>query len=200
MPERREALAGDEPLLARLEALEIYTHGATWVREMLLRRSGTLIVLHPASGRAFKLRYTHVARCFHLFSLIQIAIGTRLPGGREPNPAIVAAARGDSHDAVGDEAWWHYGDPRSKTANLQASIWGEAMTRSIPVIDGVQVILLWPPLLQGRGWSHGFFGPHLHALPANVTIDEELSPESAQSWLETLGVRERPRRKWWWPW
>lgn len=200
MPEQRTALARDEDLLARLERLEPYTHGATWVREMLMRSSGTLIILHAASGRGFKLHYRDVARCFHLFSLIQIAIGTRLPDGREPDPAVVAAVRGDSRENVSDVAWWHYGDPRSKAANLQASIWGEAMTRSIPVVNGAQVMLLWPPLLQSRSWSHAFFGPHLDALPADVSIEEELSPESVQSWLETLGVKSRSHRRWWWPW
>lgn len=200
MPEHRKKLAEDLELLNRLESLESYTHGASWVREMLLRSSGTLIVLHPPSGAGIRLRYENVATCFHLFSLLQTAIGTRMTGGREPDAAIAAAARGKSSDKVSDEAWWHYGDPRSKTADVRASIRGEALVRSIPTVNGVQVMLLWPPMLESRSWDGAFFGPHLDALAADVVVEEQLSPDSCQAWFKALGIRAGPRRKGWWPW
>ena len=126
----------------------------------------------------------------HLFSLLQAAVGTRLPGGRQPDPKIAAVARGQTDDDDGyDEAWWHYGDPRSKTPDLRESIWGEGLLTEIPIVNGSRVMLLWPPIMQSRTWGSGFFGPHLQALPANVVVEEELSPESAREWSQALGIR-----------
>jgi hypothetical protein len=188
MPAERQRLVEDLELLERLADLENYSHGPGWVREALLRSSGTLIVLHPPSGVGFKLRYENVATNFHLMSLVQTAIGTRIPGGREPDPKIAAAARGQTNDDVDDEAWWHYGDPRSKTPELRKSIWGEGLVTEIPMINGARVMLLWPPILESRGWGRGFFGPHLQASPADVVVEEELSPEGRRAWFEALGM------------
>jgi hypothetical protein len=194
----RATLSEDVALLDRLAVLEQYTAGAAWIREMLLRSSGSLILLHPASGRGFRLRYTNVATCFHLFSLLQTAIGEQLPDGRKPDPQVAASARGQSTEKVSDEAWWHYGDPRSKAAELRASIWGEALVREIPVIEGERVMLLWPPLLPSRTWDSSFFGPQLDALQPDVVIDAELSTADSAEWFRKLGIR-RTRRSWW-PW
>jgi hypothetical protein len=189
LPDERETLVEDLEFLERLADIEGYSNGPGWVREALLRSSGTLIALHPPSGSGLKLRYENVATCFHLFSLLQTAVGTRMPGGRQPDPAIAARARGQTDDDVYDEAWWHYGDPTWKTADLHHSIWGEGLVREIPVINGSPVMLLWPPIMESRSWDAGFFGPHLQALPANVAVEEELSPESCQAWLRTLGIK-----------
>jgi hypothetical protein len=198
-PERRAELAQDMELLDRLEELESRSHGAVWVREMLLRRSGSLVLLHQPSGLGFRLRYENVANCFHLFSLIQTAIGRRIPGGRRPDAAIAAAARSQPSARLVDEAWWHYGDHRSQTAHIGASIWGEASVLSIPSVNGVQVIVLWPPILAGRTWDCAFFGPALEALPPDVVVEEQLTAASARSWFDRLGIEAGGRRKWW-PW
>lgn len=191
MPARREVMAGDAQLLARLEALEDLEecgHGAMWVHSALLRASGALVVLHPPSATGFRLRYTNVAWCFHLFSLIQTALGERVPGGRRPDPLVTRAARGDADEDVSDTAWWHYGAPDSPTPEIGASIWGESMVRAIPVVDGVQVLLLWPPILGSRGWNGGFFGPHLEALPSDVVVEQELTRAECKAWLDRLGI------------
>jgi len=187
-PTLRAELAQDEQLLERLEELEAFSHGALWLSELLRRASGPLIVLHSHSGAGFRLRYENVASCFHLFSLIQTALGDRVAGGRAPDPAIVEAARGRSNEQLSDEAWWHYGDPRSSTADIGASIWGEAMVRSIPYVDEVQVVLLWPPLLGSRSWDSGFFGPALEAAAPDVVVEQELSPEACRALFIQLGV------------
>jgi hypothetical protein len=125
MPARRESLGQDLQLLERLDRLGGLSHGATWVREALLKSSGALILLHPPSRKGVRIVYTNVANCFHLFSLLQTAIGTRIPGGRIPDAEITRVARGQSSEQVSDEAWWHYGSPYSNNADLTASIWGE---------------------------------------------------------------------------
>lgn len=188
MPAERQKLVQDLEFLERLADLESYSHGPGWLREALLRSSGTLIVLHPPTGVGCRLRYENVATNFHLISLLQTAIGTRIPGGREPDPKIAAAARGQTNDDVDDEAWWHYGDPRSKTPELRASISGEGLVTEIPVINGARVMLLWPPIIESRSWDRGFFGPHLQALPANVILEENLSPGASRAWFEALDI------------
>ena len=194
MPGRRTELAQDMRLLDRLQELESHSHGAVWVREMLLRRSGSLVLLHQPSGMGFRLRYENVASCFHLFSLIQTAIGRRIPDGRRPDPAIAAAARGRPSRRLMDEAWWHYSNHRSLTADIGASIWGEASVLSIESLDGVQVIVLWPPIVASRMWDSAFFGPPVEALPPDVVVEEELSAENARSWFDRLEIEPGGRR------
>jgi hypothetical protein len=198
IPQLRATLSEDLPLLERLAELEEHTIGAAWIRETLLRSTGSLIVLHVSSGRGFRLHYRNVATCFHLFSLLQTAIGEQLPGGRKPDPLITAAARGKSPDDVKDEAWWHYGDPRSKVADLKASIWGEGLVREIPVIDGERIMLAWPPLLASRTWDSAFFGPQLDAVQPDVVIEAELSTADSSALFQKLGISQAKRK--WWPW
>lgn len=200
LPERRAALAGDAALVGRLEGLQAYSHGATWIYRMLLCCSGALVVLHPPSGKGLQLRYENVANAFHLFSLLQIAVGERLPGGRRPDKAVIAAAKGEAQAGTAhDRAWWHYGNPHAKTPALGASIWGEGSIREIPIVKGARVMLLWPPILQSRGWNSGFFGPHLQQMPSDVVLDGELTRQESQTWFEELGL-EFPKGRKWWPW
>jgi len=187
LPDLREAMFSDSAVLARLDELRSYSPGAWWVHEALIKTSGTLVALHPPTGTGLRLRFTNVSNCFHLFTLLQTAVGTRIPGGRLRAGAITR----------GDDAWWHYGSPRSPKADLGASIWGEGLVREIPRVDGELVILLWPPVLQGRAWDAGFFGPHLDAMPAEATLERMLTPEESRAWLEKLGVARAQKR--WWP-
>jgi hypothetical protein len=188
LPAERERLARNAELMDRLERLQAYSHGATWIREALLRTSGTLIVLHPPTAQGYELAYENVANCFHLFSLVQVAIGAKLPGGRPNDDAISAACRGKGMRAVHDQAFWHYGDPYCSTPSLQGSVWGEATVRSLPAIEGVRVLLLWPPLLATRSWDSGFFGPHLEALPADISVRRALTRDECSIWMKRLGI------------
>jgi hypothetical protein len=182
----KSTLSQDLPLLDRLAVLEEYTAGAAWIREALLRSSGSLILLHAPSRRAFQLEYANVATCFHLFSLLQTAVGEQIPGGRKPDPLIANVARGNSQEKVTDEAWWHYGDPRSKVASVAAMIFGEGLVREIPTVAGERVIVLWPPMLASRGWDSSFFGPQLDALKPNALVRAELSTADSAAWADPL--------------
>lgn len=195
LPALRAALANDAALLERLGELQAVSHGAVWVREALLKSSGTIVFLHPPSATGLRLRYTNVSNCFHLFSLLQTAIGESIPGGRAPSAMIARVARGTSTEAVDDEAWWHYGNAKSKRAELATSIWGESLVRDILTVDGAQVILAWPPLLQARAWDGGFLGPHLEAMPANAIVEGPLSTSENEAWLKRLGIRVQ--KQWW---
>jgi len=197
LPAQRLALGRDAALVERLDELRSRTPGAWWVYEALLKSSGTLVLLHPPSGTGLRLVYANVSHGFHLFSLLQTAVGASLPGGREPDEAVAGVARGKSGDTISDEAWWHYGAPRSPKPDSAATIRGEDLVSEIPHVDGEQVVLLWPPILPSRSWDSGFFGPHLEAMPADATVERMLTAEECKAWLETLGVGRR--RKSWWP-
>jgi hypothetical protein len=195
LPDLRMQAGADSGLVAQLGELQELTPGAGWVRQALIARSDALIVLHVPSGRGLRLRYDNVANCFHLFTLIQGAVGQCLPGGREPNRFIVDMARCITliEDAT-DEAWWHYGRPHAAEPDLTTQIFGEAWVGDIPRVDGVQVILLWPPILNSRTWHTGFFSPQLFAMPASVVVEGELSAQEYQDWLTKAGpgsARER---------
>jgi len=185
LPAQRAAMGQDAALLARLDELTDYSHGAWWVREALSKSSGTLVLLHPPSGTGLRLRYANVSNCFQLFTLLQTAVGARMPGGRE-RAAVTS----------GDHAWWHYGTALSPKADLRASVWGEGLVREIPRVDGEPVILLWPMILQERGWDDGFLGPHLEAMPASASVERMLTPDESRAWLGKMGIG-RPRRRWW---
>ena len=189
LPELRAELARDTALVERLDDLRGHSPGAWWVFEALLKSSGTLVLLHPPSGVGLRLRYENVSNCFHLFSLLQTAVGTRIPGGQ--------AREGPPPD--GDQAWWHYGDPRSPRADMGASIWGEHLASEIPRVDGQQVMLLWPMILANRGWDLAFLGPHLDASPASAAVEATLTPDESKAWLDELHVT-RHQRPWWKRW
>jgi len=213
-PDRRLELSNDDLLLNRLAGLESLNVGICWVAEALRRSSGNLVLLHPESGKGVRVRYENVSTCFHLFTLLQLAIGDRIPGGQIPDRSVAEVVSGRLPEHIEDRAWWHYGDPHSRSPNLVASIWGEMSVRSIPTINESQVVLLWSPILADRGWNSDFFGPHLAALPASVTLERELNSSDVQLWFSASGIgtpeltptseaekppapAERSRRRWW---
>ncbi|MFC4158616.1 hypothetical protein [Chitinimonas lacunae] len=184
----RQELARDSELCQRLRALEVYAHGTRWVHEALIRQSGNLLVLMPQDKKGLRIRYQNVGNCFHLFSLFQCTVGTSLPGGRAPDPAITAIAQGEYSDWGSDDAWWHYGSPTATEPDLLSSIWGEGPVSHIPTIKGEPVMLLWPPIFARRSWDTTFYGPPIEAMPPRVVIEQELSEAECVQWLAELGI------------
>lgn len=187
LPELRARWADSETRMLRLAQLEGYGYAFSWVREVIERHSGPLTVLHVESRQGYRVHYHNIANCFHLFSLLQCRLGTLLPGGKTPDQTILAVALGEDGRAS-DHSWWHYGWPQHTKPEPLFPIWGEGRTRDLPQVDGEALILLWPVSTQ-RGWDTGFFGPHLDALPADLTIERALSPEEVAQKLRQLGVR-----------
>ncbi len=188
MPQERALAAGNKALMAQLAELQDYTPGAAWVRQVLLSRSDDLLVLHLPSRQVFRLRYENIVNCFHLFTLIQAAFGERLPGGHTPNRFIIDMARCVTVAEEGnDEPWWRYQTVRPDEPGL-ADISGEASVETISRIDGRQVILLSPVVEGAALWDTSFFTPQLFAMPANVVLEEALTPSEAEEWFAKAGV------------
>ncbi len=182
----RLALAKDEEFNATLTNRESDSHAITWIRELISRRSGDLYVVHAETRRVCHLRFTNVARCYHVFSLLQSVLGSALPGGRIPNEAVSLAARGQSEEPVTDRASWHFQTGGAQPSMAKA-VWGEepveAMRRGD---DDTYAVSLWEPLLGDRAWSSSVFGPALEAAPADMRFIAELKGPDAEAWAERV--------------
>lgn len=197
-PSLLQKMAHDREAIAELERVEYASPGPMWVLELLRKRSGTLVVIHVERGRGVHVSYQNLSNCFHLFTLLQAALAdAKMPGAKRVSLHLLAVARGEAMDECHDEAWWHYGAGTSPAADLGDSIWGEANPDTIPEIDGQQVILLWPMIIQSRQWGAGFFGPLLQAAPPAVTVTSELTDEELNQWWEKLNLRKIEPQPWW---
>ena len=181
MPDFVKTISQDAGILNRIEFIESYSHGFTWVNEVLLRQSGTILLLHTDSRRGWMMDYENVTNCFHLFSLIQnVAVGV-IPGApSEREPILLESSTSGEFCEAGDTAWWHYGDPLSNEPAVEAMIFGEMYVASIPEVDGQKVILLWPSILESRGWDAGFFGPCIESSKPTSKIASELPEDVAK--------------------
>jgi hypothetical protein len=206
-PELRDRLRSSPEVMQELERIEPFSFGVTWVSSLLRFRSGTLLVLHVASRKGFRATYANLQNCFHLFTLLQHVLEGRLPDAQRTSAEVVAVAEGKSMANVSDSAWWHYGPGNVPEANLMAPVWGEMSPEIIPLIDGVQVLLLWPSQLAGRSWDGSFFMPIIQAAPPSATILDELSAQEIDEWWGKLGLpmtvtkpivpTEPSSRPWW---
>ena len=197
-PTLLQQMANNSDVVAELERVEYASAGPMWVLELLRKRSGTLVVLHVEQRRGVRLSYRNLSNCFHLFTLLQAALSDeKMPGAKRVSSRLLAVATGQAMEDCHDEAWWHYGVGTCPTADLGGSIWGEANPDSIPEIDGQQVILLWPMVINSRQWGAGFFGPFLQASPPAVTVTGELTDAEVSQWVEKLNLPEiTPKRGW----
>lgn len=178
----------DQPnVIEELERIEHFSAGPMWVLELLRKRSGELVVIHVEARAGYRVAYKNLSNCFHMFTLLQIAMAdTKLPGTRKVSKRLRAVASGEKQDDLSDEAWWHYGIGTCSEADLSSSIWGEAGLDSIVEVDGEQIVLLWPTTLESRQWGAGFFGPSIQASPPSVQVLRRLSDTEVAKWCERL--------------
>lgn len=187
-PKERRRLAQTPEIRGEFERIEHLSYGATWVMHLLRQCSGELVVLNAAHRKGAIVHYKNISNCFHLFTLLQGAVADIMPDAQQPPEDVLAIARGEASGAGHDHAWWHYGQGDCPKAEMGASIWGEGAPDSIARIDGVQVILLWPPLLGSRSWDSGFFSPVLEASLPSVEVARELSADELAAWRARLGL------------
>lgn len=193
------SLRCDEEAHKVLTVAENWSPGPMWVMEIVRQRSGEMIVLHGVEKKGFNVRYENLSNCFHLFTLLQGALGNKMPGGRKAAERALAVALGDEYEKVHDQAWWHFGQGTSASPELATMVFGEATLESIEKVDGVQVLLLWPPILESRSWDGGFFSPYLAAAPPSVRIVAELDNMEIEKWRKRLKLKDSRKRRWWKP-
>jgi hypothetical protein len=188
LPELRTQIAQQPNLMEELEFHAPWAVGVYWVYELVRKCSGTLLVIHATEQKGVRVSYENLSNCFHLFTLLQGALSGSMPGARQPSKQALAVAQGRSDEECHDAAWWHYGIGASPQPDMMTSVFGEPSPAEIPQIEGTQVLLLWPPIMQSRSWSSGFFGPRLDAAPPSVKVLEHLSSAEVEQWYRRLGL------------
>jgi len=184
---RRWFVETDE-IYGELRRVQQHSIGAAWMLELLRQRSGKLVVLNVRHKIGVVVLYSNIATCFHLFTLLQGALAEVMPDAQKVSKHVIDIARGAQPGMAQDTAWWHYGQAHAAEPSLAASVWGEAGPESISTVDGRQVLLLWPPILQSRSWDAGFFSPILEATPPGVAVMEVLSSSQVEAWQARLGL------------
>ena len=177
-----------DAIVAEFERAEAVSMGAGWVMHLLRQCSGALVVLEVAGRRGFLVRYDNLANCFHLFTLLQGALAPLIGRTGETRDDVLTIAQGTKQGEGYDHAWWHYGQPSSSKPDIGATIWGEMAPDGIGSIDGAQVLLLWPPIMESRVWDTGFFSPVIHASLPNVAVIKELALSDVEVWCARLGL------------
>ncbi|MEM8711510.1 MAG: hypothetical protein AAGG01_11195 [Planctomycetota bacterium] len=181
----RTELASDAAWVRTLDDRAPESPGISWVYELIARRSGDLFVVHATAQRVCHLRFWNVARCYHLFSLIQSVLGSALPGGELPNDEVAAAARGRSEEPVTDRASWHFQRAGAKPSTAKA-VWGDESVDVLKGPDGAYAISLWEPIMGVREWSSSAFGPALEAAPSDMRFMAELKNAEAAAWVDRV--------------
>lgn len=86
-----------------------------------------------------------------------------------------------------------------------ASFWGETGLDEIPELEGVRVMVLWPPHSATGGWDASYFKPIIEAAPPALRFEKELSREEAGLWFERLeidveAIQKSKSKPWWKIW
>lgn len=189
------SLRSDELLAQELKRLESDSLGAAWLMELLTQLSAELIVLNVEKQAGALVKYENISKCFHLFTLLQGVLGDWLPEGKQTRKALMECARGISSAEENDQARWHFAQPDCPESTLASSVWGEAHISSIGKVDGLQVMILWPMILEGRGWDSGFFGPQLQCKPPDVKLLHFLSNDEFLKWKVRLQLPDKVLKK-----
>lgn len=176
-PKLRDEITNNDEIMQLLEDNNGCSVGIRWVYELLIKHSDDLIVLHAEENIAVKVRYKNISNCFHLFTLLQEAIGDIMPHEKTPDDISSAYT-----------CWWHYGQANSPEASIMSSVWGEMPPRHLITIDGVKVMLLWSSIMAARSWDEGFLHPELEAAPASLEVVELLSEEDVLHWRKQLNL------------
>ena len=205
-----ESLGADEVFVQELRRLEGSSNGAMWLMQVMAQVSADLLVLNAEKQAGALVRYENIANCFHLFTLLQGVLEEWLPPEKRPTKSLMECARGTSTEEEHDQARWHFAQPDVSETELGSWVWGEANPASIGKIDGMQVMILRPPVLAGRSWDSGFFCPILHRRPPDVKLVRFLSGEEFLKWKERLQISEpaapkkaddeKKKKPWWKLW
>lgn len=194
-----ERFRADETVVNELARVAAMSIGANWVREMLEKTSGTLLVIETERQRGAIVKYENLSNSFHLFTLLQESLREQGWSGRQTSQEVLESARGTAQHEVTDVAWWHYGRGDVPKADIHASVWGELSPDQLPLIDGQQVLLLWPAILKQREWDSGFFYPFLSAASPKIEFVRPLTVEEVETWWNRLQL-PRETRRWWQFW
>ncbi len=187
-PNQRKLISETEQIFNELERIEHLSVGAGWILQLLRQCSDELVILNVEKKKGVLVRYENISNCFHLFTLLQGTLADVMPEANNVSDDLTAIARGEQEGDVHDVALWHYGQGNVPEPAIAASVWGEMSPKEILRVDGSQVLLLWPPILESRSWNSGFFVPFLAASPPNVELTNILSAAEIEQWWSRLDL------------
>ncbi len=202
--ESRRHYAGHEDLILAAHRLAPYHGRASFLMDMLLVLDDEpLIILHLASRRGFRVRIVGVADNFQLHTLIMgRLIGDEAAGflpGESPEPEVVAAALDqpvdDTHSSVSGVFnlfnWPALTPEMGLPEGMDGArwwVWNEGRPADILPFEGTRVVLLGAPPYQ-RAWNAGRRFPNM---PAEFHVEEHLSHEQVDDWLNKLAAAPPP--------
>jgi hypothetical protein len=181
--------AQDAPLREVARAMQ--DSDAGWLDTLLgVTLDTSAVVLHPPSGRGFRMRIDGVVTNFDLRALVEDALLARgLPGQRNP-PDVLAVIRGEADEASRNyvsgafNLYTYRAAGQDLTAPtdipLEDWVWNEGVPDDVPRLDG-ELLLIVGPEQPKRSWN---VGRQFSALRSSVKVEEELSPAAAKRWLE----------------
>lgn len=180
----RKALPHRERLTEAAAAAQDHIEAVTWLYGLLqVLDDEPVVVLHPDSGRGFRLTIGGVGDNFQLHTLLAATlIGDpakgMIPGAPIPPEWVAAATTGDDLQPHGGIAGrFNLVDATGKW------IWNEGRPADIPKLDGVRVIKLEKPPYE-RSWNLGRAYPLMYP---SVTVDAHLTAEEVSGWLANIG-------------
>ncbi|MFC7531017.1 hypothetical protein [Actinoplanes sp. GCM10030250] len=187
--EFRAAVAAvpDRPrLLSAAGAAKDFVDAAGWLQGLLVVVDDEpLIVLHRATGRAFRVTISGIGDNFQLHTLLAGALvgdaGAGLAGERPSAVEIAAASDGDPEPANGIRGTFNLVDHTGEW------IWNEGHPADIPALDGVRLVVI-DPAPYDRTWNTGRLYPHMKP---ELTVAGELPADEAATWSGRVKPSQR---------
>ncbi len=216
-PAKRKQVRADAALLERARAVAGVHGAAGFLTKMLqVLDDEELLVLSPEPKVGFRVRITGVGDNFQLHTLLAGAVvgpaeeglfpgvvGTIREGEAEPphpgrpldaravgvardlpctrhEPAVYSHLQLWTWEAVRPDG--HL--PDDAMANHDFFVWNEGVPADIPPFEGVRVVLLGDVRFS-RSWNGGRVFPFM---PADLRVEEKLSPEAVDDWLRRLAA------------
>ncbi|WP_117211413.1 hypothetical protein [Allorhizocola rhizosphaerae] len=180
----RKALPHRARLTAAAEAAQEHIGEVGWLYGLLrVLDDEPVIVLHPDSGRGFRLTIGGIGDNFQLHTLLAATlIGDpaqgKIPGEPIPPEWVAAATTGeDLEPSGGIGGRFNLVDAGGKW------IWNEGRPADIPRLDGYRIVVLEKPPYE-RTWNAGRVYP---LMPPSVTVDAHLTPAEVSDWLAKIG-------------
>ncbi|WP_328476426.1 hypothetical protein OHA21_21845 [Actinoplanes sp. NBC_00393] len=184
----RAVLAGlpdRDRLVAAVEAAEEHVGPAAWLHGLLrVLDDEPLIVLHRATGRAFRVTISGIGDNFQLHTLLAGALigGTAgLPGEPPSAVELAAATDGEPQPDGGIRGNFNLVDHAGEW------IWNEGRPADIPALDGVRVIVI-DPAPYARSWNAGRVYP---LMKPELTVHGELPAAEAAAWAARVKPSNR---------
>lgn len=201
-PEARDAGRSRQALMDGTRALFQISEGATWLYKILRVMDGeSLIVLHPAYKRGYRITIRGIADNFQLHTLLADAlIGEEadgwIPLEERPDPQVVQIMQGEGQDtslkargffnlynwfAIEPDGTLHPERARQR----KAWVWGEGIPADIARFEDTERIIVLGPPLYKRTWNATRL---FNSMKASLTVDEKLAETAVIDYLNRLQV------------